>query len=44
MKLNGKGYLFTGDLSSEGEKKIIEKYPNLKIDFLKRGHMTSLAH
>lgn len=43
MKLNGKGYLFTGDLSSEGEKKIIEKYPNLKIDFLKVGHHGSLT-
>ena len=38
LYLNKTGYLFTGDMSIEGEKQIVEKYPNLKIDVLKVGH------
>ncbi len=43
LQLNGLGYLFTGDLPAAGEKQIIEKYPNLKIDVLKVGHHGSLT-
>lgn len=38
LNLNDMGYLFTGDLPSEYERQIIEKYPNLKVDVLKIGH------
>ncbi|MGT2887059.1 DNA internalization-related competence protein ComEC/Rec2 [Streptococcus didelphis] len=37
-KLLNKRFLFTGDLESDGEKAILEKYPNLKVDILKVGH------
>ncbi|WP_059171203.1 DNA internalization-related competence protein ComEC/Rec2 [Bacillus sp. FJAT-27445] len=36
--LGGKGWFFTGDLDEEGEKEIVEHYPDLKIDVLKAGH------
>ncbi|WP_409022788.1 DNA internalization-related competence protein ComEC/Rec2 [Dellaglioa sp. P0083] len=31
-------YLITGDLDRAGEKKVIQKYPNLQISILKTGH------
>lgn len=31
-------WLFTGDLEEEGEKKIVQHYPELKVDVLKVGH------
>lgn len=34
----GLAWLFMGDLNREEELKIIEKYPNLKVDILKLGH------
>lgn len=37
-KLGGLSWLFTGDLESEGEKRLVQTYPNLKIDVLKAGH------
>lgn len=43
LKLNGYGYLFTGDLSAKGEKEIIKKYPDLQVDVLKIGHHGSLT-
>ena len=36
--INGKSLLFMGDATTENEKNIIEKYPLLKIDYLKLGH------
>ncbi|HEO5437790.1 TPA: DNA internalization-related competence protein ComEC/Rec2, partial [Streptococcus agalactiae] len=36
--LLGKGFLFTGDLEEEGEKQLLEAYPNLSVDILKAGH------
>lgn len=35
---NGSRFLFTGDLDRENERKMIEKYPNLRADVLKLGH------
>ncbi|MCU9613942.1 DNA internalization-related competence protein ComEC/Rec2 [Caldibacillus lycopersici] len=34
----GKRWLFTGDLEEAGEKQLIEKYPQLRVDILKVGH------
>ncbi|NGC78470.1 DNA internalization-related competence protein ComEC/Rec2 [Lactobacillus reuteri] len=34
----GKTFLFTGDLDQQNEQKVIQKYPQLKIDILKEGH------
>lgn len=31
-------WLFTGDLDSEGEMKLLQKYPQLQVDILKVGH------
>lgn len=31
-------WLFTGDLGAEEEQKLLEEYPNLKVDVLKVGH------
>jgi competence protein ComEC len=31
-------WLFTGDLEKEGERRLIDDYPNLKVDVLKAGH------
>ena len=36
--INGKNLLFMGDATIDNEKDIIEKYPLLKIDYLKLGH------
>jgi competence protein ComEC len=36
--VGGLNWFFGGDLDQEGEVKIMEKYPNLKIDVLKAGH------
>lgn len=33
-----KSFLFMGDLSTEGERKLIQHYPYLRTDFLKIGH------
>jgi len=35
---NHQKFLFTGDLEKEGEEKLIQDYPNLKVDVLKVGH------
>ncbi|MGX7262809.1 DNA internalization-related competence protein ComEC/Rec2 [Enterococcus crotali] len=37
-KTANKSFLFTGDLEREGEKRLIEQYPGLKVDVLKAGH------
>ncbi|MCD7112907.1 DNA internalization-related competence protein ComEC/Rec2 [Limosilactobacillus agrestis] len=37
-KFGGKKFLFTGDLDQQNEEKVIQKYPQLKIDILKAGH------
>lgn len=37
-EIGGLTWLFTGDLEKEGEQKIMEKYPDLRIDVLKAGH------
>ncbi len=36
--INNKGWLFTGDASTDIEETIIEQYPNLIVDILKIGH------
>ncbi|MHC9536803.1 DNA internalization-related competence protein ComEC/Rec2 [Dellaglioa sp. BT-FLS60] len=33
-----RNYLITGDLDRAGEKKVIQKYPNLHVSILKTGH------
>lgn len=38
FELAGKKWLFTGDLGQEGEKEIIQKFSNLKVDYFKLGH------
>ena len=38
LDLYSKRFLFMGDLSMEGEKKLIHHYPNLKADLIKIGH------
>ena len=38
LKIGKVNYLFTGDISSEVEKKIIEHYPDLKVNILKVSH------
>lgn len=37
-KLGGKSWLFTGDLESEGETRLLARYPKLSVDVLKVGH------
>jgi competence protein ComEC len=37
-ELNNIKWLFTGDLESEGEERLIEQYPSLAVDVLKVGH------
>ena len=37
-KINELKWLFTGDIGEEGERALLEKYPNLKADVLKAGH------
>ncbi|MFX3624461.1 MAG: DNA internalization-related competence protein ComEC/Rec2 [Ectobacillus sp.] len=37
-ELGGLTWLFTGDLEEEGEKKLMQEYPNLRADVLKVGH------
>ena len=37
-KIGGLNWLFTGDLEESGEKLLLSKYPDLKIDILKVGH------
>lgn len=36
--LGGKSWLFTGDLESEGERRLVSSYPKLTADVLKVGH------
>ncbi|MBP2057776.1 competence protein ComEC [Lactobacillus colini] len=38
FKIGQKKWLMTGDLDQEGEKKILEHYPLLKVDYFKLGH------
>lgn len=37
-QIAGKKILFTGDLEKQGEKQLIDDFPNLKVDILKVGH------
>ncbi|WP_042458591.1 DNA internalization-related competence protein ComEC/Rec2 [Neobacillus dielmonensis] len=37
-QVGGLNWFFGGDLDQEGEQRIIQKYPNLKVDVLKAGH------
>jgi competence protein ComEC len=37
-QFGGARFVFTGDLDRENEKKVMEKYPNLRADILKLGH------
>ncbi|MGM9987682.1 MAG: DNA internalization-related competence protein ComEC/Rec2 [Bacillaceae bacterium] len=37
-KLGGASFLFTGDLEEDGEKWLVDAYPNLDVDVLKIGH------
>lgn len=37
-KIGSKTWLFTGDIEKEGERKIVQKYPFMKVDILKVGH------
>ncbi|WP_456278220.1 DNA internalization-related competence protein ComEC/Rec2 [Bacillus sp. AK128] len=41
--LDGKSWLFTGDIEEEAEEDLLERYPNLKIDVLKVSHHGSLT-
>ncbi|MFT4412703.1 DNA internalization-related competence protein ComEC/Rec2 [Fredinandcohnia humi] len=36
--LGGVSWLFTGDIEKDGERDIINTYPNIKVDVLKVGH------
>ncbi|MDZ5470918.1 DNA internalization-related competence protein ComEC/Rec2 (plasmid) [Bacillus sp. 31A1R] len=36
--VGGINWLFTGDLEEEGERKLVQSYPKLKVDVLKVGH------
>lgn len=36
--LGGKSWLLTGDMESEGETKLLARYPELNVDILKVGH------
>ncbi len=37
-ELEGRSFLFTGDLEEEGERRIVSAYPHLRVDVLKVGH------
>lgn len=37
-EIGGLRWLFTGDLEEDGEKKLLARYPSLKVDVLKVGH------
>ncbi|WP_246879925.1 DNA internalization-related competence protein ComEC/Rec2 [Bacillus suaedae] len=37
-QVEGVSVLFTGDLEEEGEKGLLNRYPNLQVDLLKVGH------
>jgi len=37
-EINELKWLFTGDIGEEGERALLEQYPNLKADVLKAGH------
>nr|WP_321316010.1 ComEC/Rec2 family competence protein [uncultured Ligilactobacillus sp.] len=37
-KIESFRFIFTGDLDQNGELKVINSYPNLKVDILKTGH------
>ncbi|MCO7175663.1 DNA internalization-related competence protein ComEC/Rec2 [Sporolactobacillus kofuensis] len=36
--MGGQRWMFTGDLSQQGEQKVMEKFPSIKADILKLGH------
>ncbi|RYL91559.1 DNA internalization-related competence protein ComEC/Rec2 [Sporolactobacillus sp. THM7-4] len=36
--LGGKRWLFTGDMGTEGEKRLLNHYPSVRADILKLGH------
>lgn len=38
FEIANKKWLMTGDLDQAGEKKIVERYPSLKVDYFKLGH------
>ncbi len=38
MELNNLTWLLTGDIGIESEKRLLQKYPKLKVDVLKAGH------
>lgn len=38
FEINQQRFLITGDLEITGEEKLIQDYPNLRVDFLKVGH------
>lgn len=37
-KIKNRRWLFTGDLGQEGEKVLMQTYPNLRVDYFKLGH------
>ncbi len=37
-RFGDRNFLFTGDLDLDGERKVIRKYPQLRVDILKLGH------
>lgn len=41
--IGDKTWLFTGDLEADGEKELLELYPNLSVDILKVGHHGSIT-
>lgn len=38
VELGGKSWMFTGDLSQNGEKSVMKRYPYIRADVLKLGH------
>lgn len=38
VKIGNDRWLFTGDLEVEGERSLVKKYPNLKVNYLKVAH------
>ncbi len=42
-ELDGISFLFTGDLEEDGERMLLQQYPNIKADVLKVGHHGSIT-
>ncbi len=42
-ELEGISFLFTGDLEEDGEKMLLQQYPNINADVLKVGHHGSIT-